>query len=92
MKKYSDKIEKQVDEELKENGFTRDDFSAEELKDLKDEIKERLEDPDGFMLDGFWSSEGPGLRRQFEKEIGLWLRINLIIRLCQNEIVTYRML
>ena len=36
MKKYSDEIEKQVDEELKENGFTRDDFSAEELKDLKD--------------------------------------------------------
>ena len=58
--------------ELKENGFTRDDFSAEELKDLKDEIKDRLENPDGFMLDGFWSSEGPGLRRQFEKEIGLW--------------------
>lgn len=34
-----DEIEKQVDKELKENGFTRDDFSAEELKDLKDEIK-----------------------------------------------------
>lgn len=67
-----DEIEKQVDEELKENGFTRDDFSAEELKDLKDEIKDRLEHPNGFMLDGFWSSEGPGLRRQFEKEIGLW--------------------
>ena len=60
------------DEELKENGFTRDDFSAEELKDLKDEIKDRLEHPNGFMLDGFWSSEGPGLTRQFEKEIGLW--------------------
>ena len=41
-------------------------------QDLKDEIKDRLENPDGFMLDGFWSSEGPGLRRQFEKEIGLW--------------------
>lgn len=67
-----DEIEKQVDKELKENGFTRDDFSAEEIKDLKDEIKERMENPDGFMLDGFWSSEGPGLRRQFEKEVGLW--------------------
>lgn len=71
MKKYSDEIENQVDEELKENGFTRDDFSAEELKDLKDEIKDRLEHPNGFMLDGFWSSEGPGLRRKMEKEIGL---------------------
>ena len=39
---------------------------------IVDEIKDRLELPRGFMLDGFWSSEGSGLRRQFEKEIGLW--------------------
>ena len=78
--RYSTEIEKQVDIELQENGYTREDFSKEELAELKAEIKERLKTPKELMLDGFWSSEGPGLRRQFEKELGLWPKDNYKIR------------
>lgn len=74
--RYSKEIEKQVDVELQEHGYTREDFSNEELAELKAEIKERQNAPEGFMLDGFWSSEGPGSCRQFEKKLGLWSKEN----------------
>ena len=56
MKKFSKEIERLADEQIKEYGYTRADFTEEELQELMEEIQDDIEHPDLCKFDGFWES------------------------------------